>query len=48
MASQPIPNEDLGEESYVLWIQLIRDCNNRQLALSQVSYIDKVLIRFLM
>ena len=40
--------KDLGEASYVLGIQLIRDRKNRLLALSQASYIDKVLIRFAM
>ena len=40
--------KDLGEASYVLGIQLIRDRKNKLLALSQASYIDKVLIRFLM
>ena len=40
--------KDLGEASYVLGIQLIRDCKNKLLALSQASYIDKVLARFLM
>lgn len=38
----------LGEASYVLGIQIIGDRNNRLLALSQPSYIDKVLIQFLM
>ena len=40
--------KDLGEASYVLGIQIIRDRKNRLLALSQASYIDKVLIRFSM
>ena len=35
--------KDLGEASYVLGIQIIRDRKNRLLALSQVAYIDKVL-----
>ena len=38
----------MGEASYVLGIQLIRVLTNRLLALSQASYIDKVLIIFLM
>ena len=33
----------LGEESYILGIQIIRDRKNKLLALSQASYIDKVL-----
>ena len=40
--------KDLGQESYVLRIQIIRDRKNRLLALSQASYIDKVLARFSM
>ena len=36
----------LGQTSYVLGIQIIRDRKNRLLALSQASYIDKVLARF--
>jgi hypothetical protein len=35
--------KDLGEASYVLGIQLIRDRKNKLLALSQASYIDKIL-----
>ena len=38
----------LGQASYVLGIQIIRDRKNRLLALSQASYIDKVLARFSM
>ena len=38
--------KDLGEPSYVLGIQIIRDRKNRFLALSQASYIDKVLACF--
>ena len=40
--------KDLGQASYVLRIQIIRDRKNRLLALSQASYIDKVLARFSM
>ena len=40
--------KDLGQASYVLGIQIIRDRKNRLLALSQASYIDKVLARFSM
>ena len=40
--------KDLGEASYILGIQIIRDRKNNILALSQASYIDKVLARFLM
>ena len=38
--------KDLGEASYVLGIQIIRDRKKRLLAMSQASYIDKILIRF--
>ena len=38
--------KDLGEASYILRIQIIRDRKNKLLALSQASYIDKVLARF--
>ena len=40
--------KDLGEASYVLGIQIIRDRKNKLLALSQATYIDKVLERFSM
>ena len=38
--------KDLGEASYILGIQIIRDHKNKILTLSQASYIDKVLARF--
>ena len=38
--------KDLGQASYVLGIQIIMDRKNKLLALSQASYIDKVLARF--
>ena len=38
--------KDLGEASYILGIQMIRDRKNKFLALSQASYIDKVLIKY--
>ena len=40
--------KDLEDASYVLGIQILRDRKNRLLALSQASYIDKVLARFSM
>ena len=40
--------KDLGGASYILGIQIIRDRKNKILALSQASYIDKVLARFSM
>ena len=38
--------EDLRETNYMLRIQIIRDRKNRFIALSQASYIDKILTRF--
>ena len=38
--------KDLGDVSYVLSIKLMRDRKNRRLALSQASYIEKILVRF--
>ena len=40
--------KDLGEANFVLGIQLFRDQKNRMIALSQSSYIDKVLKKFAM
>ncbi len=40
--------KDLGEAAYVLGIQIFRDRKNKQLALSQASYIDKIMDRFAM
>ena len=40
--------KDLGNASYVLGIQILRDRKNKLLALSQASYVDKVLARFSM
>ena len=40
--------KDLGEASYVVGIQIVRDRKNILLALSQSSYIDKVFTRFAM
>ena len=37
-----------GAINYVPGIQFIRDQKNKLLALSQASYIDKILVRFLM
>ena len=39
---------DLGNANYVLGIQILRDRKNRVLALSQATYIDKVLTHFSM
>ena len=38
--------KDLGEESYILGIKLQRDQKNKTLALSEVVYIYKILVRF--
>ncbi|KAL0539315.1 hypothetical protein IC582_023520 [Cucumis melo] len=40
--------KDLEEAQYVLGIQIIRDCKIKTLALSQATYIDKMLIRYSM
>ncbi|KAK4836188.1 hypothetical protein QYF36_019680 [Acer negundo] len=40
--------KDLGEASFILGIQVISDRKNRTIALSQASYIDKILSRFSM
>jgi hypothetical protein len=40
--------KDFGEASYVLGIQILRDRKNKQIALNQTSYIDKILARFSM
>ena len=40
--------KDLGEANYVLGIQILRDRKNKRIALSQASYIDKILARFSM
>ena len=39
---------DIGEASYALGIKLLRDRKNKLIALSQETYIDKVLKRFSM
>uniref|UniRef100_A0A803PUQ7 Reverse transcriptase Ty1/copia-type domain-containing protein n=1 Tax=Cannabis sativa TaxID=3483 RepID=A0A803PUQ7_CANSA len=40
--------KDLGEACYVLGIKICRDSKRRTLALSQATYIDKILERFSM
>src|ERR1044071_6264918 len=40
--------KDLGEAAYILGIKIYRDRPNRRLALSQSTYIDKILKRFKM
>ncbi|KAA0060557.1 Retrovirus-related Pol polyprotein from transposon TNT 1-94 [Cucumis melo var. makuwa] len=40
--------KDLREAQYVLGIQIIRDPKNKMLALSQATYIDKMLVRYSM
>ena len=44
--SRQFDMKDLGETSYILGIKLLRDWKNKNLALSQVVYIDKILARF--
>ena len=38
--------KDLGEANYILGIKILRDRKNKLLALSQSSYIDRILARF--
>ena len=38
--------KDLGETQYVLGIQIVRERKNKTLALSQATYIDKILVRY--
>jgi len=38
--------KDLGDVSFVLGIQILRDCSRGILGLSQKNYIDKVLSRY--
>ena len=40
--------KDLGEASHILGIKLLRDRQKRMLGLSQASYIDQILARFIM
>ncbi|KAL6340745.1 hypothetical protein AAG906_025592 [Vitis piasezkii] len=40
--------KDLGEAQYILWIKVLRDHKNRKLVLSQVAYIDKLLVKYVM
>ena len=40
--------KDLGEATYILGIRIYRDRSNRLIALSQSTYLDKILKRFKM
>ena len=40
--------KDLGEANYVLGIRILRDRKNKMIALSQASYIDKILEKYAM
>ena len=40
--------KDLGEMQYILGIKVFTDHKNRKLALSQVTYIDKLLVKYVM
>jgi hypothetical protein len=42
------PMKDMGEATYILGIKIYRDRSRRLLALSQITYLDKVLKRFSM
>ena len=38
--------KDLGEASYVLGIQILKDRKNRSISLSQAAYIDKIMVNY--
>ena len=40
--------KDLGETQYIIGIKVLRNHKNRKLALSQATYIDKLLIKYVM
>ena len=40
--------KDLGETQYILGIKVLRDRKNRKLALSQATYINKILVKYVM
>ena len=40
--------KDLGEMQYILRIKVFQDCKNRKIALSQATYIDKLLVKYVM
>ena len=40
--------KDLGETQYILGIKVLRDSKNRKLALSQATYINKILVKYVM
>ena len=44
--TQQFNMKDLGEANYVLGIQILRDRKNKLIALSQATYIDKILERY--
>ncbi|KAL4028265.1 hypothetical protein IC575_011458 [Cucumis melo] len=48
MVGRPISNESLGEAQFVLGILIFRDRKNIMLALSQASYIDKIVVKYSM
>ena len=40
--------KDLGEVQYILGTKVLRDRKNRKLVLSQATYIDKLLVKYVM
>ena len=40
--------KDVGEAQYNLGIVILQDRNNIKIALSQATYIDKLLVKFVM
>ena len=38
--------KDLGEAQYILAIKILRDHKNRKIVLSQTTYIDELLVKY--
>lgn len=43
--SSQLQMKDLGEAKYILGIKLLWDWKNKRIELSQVTYIDKLLVK---
>ena len=46
LLSRQFDMKDLGETSYILGVCLFQDCRKRMVALSQATYIDKMIEKF--
>ena len=46
--SNQLQMKDLGETQYIFGFKVLRDRKNRKLALSQATYIDKLLVKYVM